>query len=145
MYKALILSLVFSSKLFAMEADPTQKRSISPHQQPLTEEKETLSSQSRKVQIQQNPPLWLHVKVDRNSSYSAYANAWVTLGSDENARRYPVKSIYLSLSFESTREDTKTDSFEIELSQRTSKVCYNQAFAYAKTIGPDGSVSASTY
>lgn len=130
-----------------MEGDQTEeKRSIPPHQQPLLEEdKETLSTKSSKVQIQQNPPLWLHVKVDRNSSYSAYANAWVTLGSDENARRYPVKSIYLSLSFESTTEDTKMDSFEIELNNRTSKACSKQAVAYAKTIGPNGSVSASTY
>ena len=50
-----------------------------------------------------------------------------------------------NLSFESTKEDTKMDSSEIELNDRASKACYNQASAYAKTIGPNGSVSASTY
>lgn len=146
----LILGLIFSSHLFAAEEIVREEKNTAPSYQHLSSlenelEEGIISTKSNKTQIQLNPPLWLHIKVDRNSSYSAYADAWVTLGSEDTARRYTVNSISLSLTFESTIEDIKLNSSEIKLSSRTNKPCSNSITAHAKTIGPNGSVSASTY
>lgn len=150
--KALFLiAFLYSNATFAMYGDDLkdEQGSKTPAQQlpkDLTEsnEGESFGVRYNKSQIQPNPPLWLHIEVDKRSLYSAYANAWVTLGSDKTAKRYAVSTLTLSLSFEKTTEETQTNSSSIEVSQRTSDKCYNQASATARTAGPNGSVYAAT-
>lgn len=102
-------------------------------------------TRSSKVQIQQYPPLWLHIKVEKYSSYKASANAWVTQGESDNAGKRAVKDLSINLTFASQKKNSIENGAEIEVTDRSSEKCYKPAIAYATSKGPDGTVSVSTY
>lgn len=132
----------------AMDNDSKKEFSSIPPRQNVEEDPSdltTLSTRSSKTQIQLSPPLWLHIKVDRYSQYSASAQAWVTLGESEMAKKYAVESLSVTLSFATTTTETVTNNSSLTVNQRSKEKCYNKALGSASTTGPKGSASASTY
>lgn len=147
--KKFFFLILFSYTNIAFSLDDKEDCGSVPHLQQFPKsveisENADFSSRSNKRQIQQNPPLWLHIKVEKSSLYAAYANAWVTLGEQESAKRYAVESISLSLRFEKETEKKEVNSATIEVSERTSKKNQREAYAFASTTGPIGHISVAT-